>query len=349
MKIGILGAGQLARMLILAGKPLGMEFVLFTDKISPTTANLAEHVVGKLDDVQRLNQFAEMVDVVTYENENISVDAVTHLNKQVNVYPDVRALAVTQDRLQEKKLFRQLAIPTNDFYAVDNGDDLQKAARELGFPFIVKSRQGGYDGKHHYRITDLKALEELLKSDSLAGYIAERFVNFDREISGIAVRNLKEEIVCYDICENQHQDGILYKTINQPVDSFSQIALNYVKKIMCEFNYVGTIAVEFFVNGDGLLANEVAPRVHNSGHWTIDACYCSQFENHLRAISGLPLGNPASFAQCQMQNIISVWPDRKPLLETFGLSLHDYQKAARPGRKLGHFTRINPSEFRRYP
>lgn len=349
MKVGILGAGQLARMLILAGKPLGMDFVLFTDEISPTTANLAEHVVGKLDDSETLNQFAEMVDVVTYENENISVDAVTDLNKRVPVYPGIRALAVAQDRLQEKKLFRQLAIPTNDFYAIENSDDLQKAARELGFPFIVKSRRGGYDGKHHYRITDSQYLEKLLKSDFLAGHIAEAFVNFDREISGIAVRNLKKEIVCYDICENQHQDGILRKTINQPVDPFSEIALNYVKRIMREFNYVGTIAVEFFVKGDDLLANEIAPRVHNSGHWTIDACYCSQFENHLRAISSLPLSNPVSFAQCQMQNIISEWPDRKPLLETAGLSLHDYQKTARVGRKLGHFTRINPSEFRRYP
>lgn len=341
MKIGILGGGQLARMLILAGKPLGIDFVVFTPKLSSCTENLAQHVIAELDDIKALDSFAEQVDVITYETENIPVAAVDYLNQHKPVFPGSDTLAITQDRLKEKELFKELAVPTNQFFAIDSASALHQAAELLGLPFMLKSRRGGYDGKYHYRIDSQKSIDDLIAKNNLTGHIAEAFVAFEREISTLAVVARDGEIACYDICENRHTDGILHKTFNRPNDPMAETALRYLNKIASGLPaYAGTIAVEFFVKGQGLLANEIAPRVHNSGHWTIDACYTSQFENHLRAIAGLPLGDTASFAECEMTNIIGCWPDRKQLFNTPALSIHDYQKEPRAGRKLGHITKL---------
>ncbi len=340
MKIGILGSGQLARMLILAGKPLGMDFVVFTPQLSATTEHLSDHVIAALDDQQALQRFVEQAEVITYETENIPVETVSYLNQQKPVFPGEEALAITQDRLQEKQLFRRLAVPTNDFYAVDSISELHEAVKILGFPLMLKSRRNGYDGKYHYRLNDSDDIKSFLKKESvLSDLIAEKFVEFDREISVLAIADCEDNLAFYDICENQHRDGILHKTRNFPEDPLSELAFSYVKKIIGALRcYVGVIAVEFFVQGEKLLANEIAPRVHNSGHWTIDACYSSQFENHLRAITGLPLGSTQSFARCEMTNIISAWPDRDALWRQSNLAVHDYQKTAREGRKLGHVT-----------
>ncbi len=337
MNIGILGGGQLARLLILSGKPLGMDFTVLTEKVSPTTRDLASHVLGDLSEQQVLDQLLDAADVLTFENENIPVAAVNYLSKYKNVFPNSEILALAQDRLSEKTLFQKLAIPTNVFYAVDSVDDLQDAVKQLGFPFILKSRRDGYDGKYHYRMNAASDIDALASKNDLQGHIAEAFVDFDYEISALATRDQQANVVCYDICENQHHQGILHKTFNRADHSLLELALGYLKEIMLAVDYVGTMALEFFVKDNTLLANEIAPRVHNSGHWTIDACYTSQFENHIRAISGLPLGDSRSFMACEMTNVIGQWPDRNKLLQTSGLCLHDYQKAPRLKRKVGHF------------
>ncbi len=339
MKIGILGGGQLARMLILAGMPLGCEFVIYASAVSTSTQDLGKTIIGDFNISKALDQFIQQVDVITFENENIPVEFIQYIERKKNVYPGLKVLKAAQDRVLEKQCFKQLDIPTNQHHPINSDNDLEHACQHLGYPLIVKSRREGYDGKHQKIIQSEQDIKEFSGKDNL-DLIAEEFISFEREISMIGVRNLQGEVAYYDVCENQHQNGILRETKNNKTDPMSEQAQQYVGRILKHFNYVGTLAVEFFVQANKLLANEMAPRVHNSGHWTIEGACASQFENHIRAICGLPLGNTASIGSSLMTNCIGELPSLAGSLKTPGLHFHDYRKAPRAGRKLGHMTLI---------
>lgn len=336
MKIGILGGGQLSRMLALAGIPLGFGFHFYFPPYKHSLHALGTITNGAYDDFDKLSEFANSVDVITLENENIPLQTIEHLKTITPVYPDEKALAVSQDRLHEKRFFCELDVPTNRFLQVDSYNDAVNAVKEFGYPIILKTRREGYDGKGQYRINTQADLEKL-NDDECRHMIAEEFVKFDREVSLIISRS-QSGMVFYDICENSHKDGILNQTRNKPNDPIFALAKKHLMKIAQELDYIGTLTVEFFQTGDTLKANEMAPRVHNSGHWTIDAAITSQFTNHLRAITNLPLGSCASTTDALMLNILGMMPDRKALLTLDNACLHDYEKSPAPGRKLGHLT-----------
>lgn len=340
MRIGILGGGQLARMLALSGKPLGLDFVFFESRDEHCVAHLGEVVKGTFDDRDAMDAFANQVDVITLENENIPAQAVHYLQQQKPIRPGINALSYSQDRFFEKSLMRELQIPIPDCHAVDDKHALQQAALALGFPFILKTRRGGYDGKGQWRFTSQAELEDFNLPENDHGYLAETMVTFDREVSLIGVRAQNGECRYYPLCENKHIDGILATTQVQGNDPLQAQAEKILTQLLTQLNYVGVLVVEFFVQGQQLWVNEMAPRVHNSGHWSIEGAVCSQFENHCRAIADLPLGETRLLAPVTMHNIIGTWPDVTTLLAQAGLHLHDYQKSPRPGRKLGHYTSL---------
>jgi len=342
VNIGILGGGQLSRMLALAGMPLGLTFHFYFPKAPHSLQSLGKVMHGEYDDLEQLDAFANQVDVITFENENIPTDVIVHLKKKTPVFPDENALAVSQDRLLEKRFFLKNAIPTNRFIEIHHRDDIDEVIEAFGFPFILKKRTHGYDGKGQVKINGHKDVAAL-PTDYFHHVLAEEFVHFDREVSLIMAVNAHGS-VSYDVCENTHRHGILIKTQNKKQDAIFDLALDYLTHITRALNYVGVLAVEFFQVGDRLLANEMAPRVHNSGHWTIDACVTSQFENHLRAIAGFALGSPQSVSEAVMLNMIGKMPDRAALLGFPKLCLHDYEKEPRVGRKLGHVTLLDEKD-----
>lgn len=341
MKIGILGGGQLSRMLALAGIPLGLEFVFYFPKKAHALAQLGQIIHGDYTDQVGLQVFAKQVDVITFENENIPVKTLDYLAEYCPVFPDKRALQAAQHRLLEKQFFNELDIPTNQYHAVDSQADLQAAVARLGYPFILKTCTQGYDGKGQVKITHPQQLTAL-SPEQYQQSIAEEFIVFDREVSIVAARNRRGDCVFYDMCENTHHQGVLVKTQNKIADPIATLAEQYAKRLMTQIEYVGTLAIEFFQVGEQLIANEMAPRVHNSGHWTIDASITSQFENHLRSILDWPLGSPSSLTEATMYNLLSELPDQKTLLQFAGLRWHDYQKAPAAQRKLGHVTVLQP-------
>lgn len=336
MKIGVLGGGQLSKMLALTGISMGFHFVFYFPQAEHSLYALGEIINGSYDNFDLLSNFAKQVDVITYENENIPRQTIEYLENLKRVLPDKNAIAISQDRLLEKNYFLKLGIPTNQFMEINDSSDIDKAIKQYGTPLILKKRTQGYDGKGQFKINKNTAIETIPK-DYIHNTIAEEYIAFDREVSLIVAKN-SYGTVCYDLCENMHQNGILIKTRNIKKDPLFDLAHDYVNKIMNALNYVGILTVEFFQVGNKLIANEIAPRVHNSGHWTIDACIASQFENHLRAIANLPLGNVASLAEAIMFNILNKMPEKSKLLEFNGVCLHDYGKSPAPGRKLGHIT-----------
>jgi len=340
MKIGILGGGQLSRMLALSGIPLGIEFDFYFPNKMQALNPLGKAHVAEYDDWESLQYFCDQVDVITYENENIKLETLDFLAKSKNIYPDKNVLRVSQDRLLEKALFGELEIPTNRYMAVNSLDELFVAIQTLGYPLMLKKCREGYDGKGQAKINNPSDLSKISVAQC-TNAIAEEFVRFDREISLIAARNKREEVVFYDICENVHRDGILFKTVNRFHDSAFAAARNYVEKVLKALDYVGVLTIEFFQVGEQLIANEMAPRVHNSGHWTLDACVTSQFENHVRAILNLPLGDSTSLSQACMYNLLSKMPDITTLLACKGSRLYDYKKTPEKGRKLGHISLLN--------
>ncbi|MDF1760803.1 MAG: 5-(carboxyamino)imidazole ribonucleotide synthase [Coxiellaceae bacterium] len=339
MKIGIIGSGQLARMMILAGIPMGLSFVTYGPDAVTSMGEYAPHCKGEYDDADALKRFASSVDVLTYEHENLPVEVLRQVESQYALYPGSEVIGQVQDRLFEKQMFEKLGVPTNAFIEINSIDDAKKAGEELGFPFIIKARRFGYDGKHQYRINHTHDLEAIT-NEQCQNCIAEAFVAFDREISIIVVRSQQGECQFYDVCENQHEAGILRQTENQINDPLFEAACNEIEKIVDSVNYVGVMALELFVKDDQLLANEVAPRVHNSGHWTIEGADTSQFENHVRAICNLPLGSTQSITEVQMTNCIGEMPNIHGVLKNPMAYYHDYGKSPRPGRKLGHITVI---------
>lgn len=343
MKIGVLGGGQLARMLAIAGYPLGLEFIALDPEKSCCARQLMPIVQGEYTDFNALDALAKQVDLITYENENIPAASIKHLQQSKTVHPSLAAILASQDRLLEKELFTQLGMKVALFHSVESKQDLIEASKKLGFPFILKTRRFGYDGKGQWKFTKSDDLAAFTVEKNQFGYLAESFVHFDREVSCIGVRSTKSELAFYDLCENKHHKGILIQTQPKRNYPLASTARDYMKKTLEHLDYAGTLVIEFFVVGDELYVNEMAPRVHNSGHWTIEGAVTSQFENHLRAICGFPLGKTNLIAETLMLNVIGAWGDRELLLKTPNLHIHDYQKTPRPGRKIGHLT-IMPHE-----
>jgi 5-(carboxyamino)imidazole ribonucleotide synthase len=328
--IGILGAGQLGRMLALAGYPLGMRFRFFDPASNSPATLLADHLAFDYAEKFALEQFARGLDVITYEFENVPVEAAHYLEKFVPVYPPPIALEKAQDRFVEKTFFCELDIPTPKFTI-----DLS-TAKDIGFPSVLKTRRMGYDGKGQTIINSAVELENQTSNEM----ILEEFISFDRELSIVAVRNKSGETRFYPLIENQHRDGILrLSLVNGNVSAeLQQQAEDYATRVMSALNYVGVLTIEFFEKDGRLLANEMAPRVHNSGHWTIEGAVTSQFENQVRAVTDAPLGSTSPLGVCAMVNLIGNVPDVKSILKIEGAHLHLYDKVPRPKRKLGHIT-----------
>jgi 5-(carboxyamino)imidazole ribonucleotide synthase len=328
--IGILGAGQLGRMLALAGYPLGHRF-RFLDPASDSPAGLlADHLALGYADTSALEQFANGLDVVTYEFENVPVEAARHLEKIVPVYPPSLALEKAQDRFVEKSFFQELGIPTPKFTI-----DLNSS---FSFPAVLKTRRMGYDGKGQSIVHS----QAELVAEKAVDCILEEFVSFDRELSIIAVRNKSGETKFYPLIENHHRDGILRLSlvIGNVSAKLQAQAEEYATRVMSALNYVGVLTIEFFEKDGRLLANEMAPRVHNSGHWTIEGAITSQFENQVRAVCDAPLGSTSPLGVCAMVNLVGTLPDETSILKIEGAHLHLYDKAPRPKRKLGHITLV---------
>jgi len=344
--IGILGGGQLARMMALAGAPLGLRFLVMDSAADACAAQFVPLLGADYRDETALAEFARRVDVVTFDFENVPAESAQWLAERVPVFPSPRALAVAQDRLAEKSLFRELGIGVPAFAAVDTRAQLDQAAQRVGIPAILKTRRLGYDGKGQFRIktvADLDAAWAALGAQAeRGGLILEAFVPFDREVSVVAVRGRDGEFRTWPLTENWHDHGVLSASLAPAaVDAaLAENAIAAARRVAESLDYVGVFALELFVCASQLLANEIAPRVHNSGHWSIEGAVVSQFENHLRAVLGLPLGSTAARGVACMLNWIGELPDLRVLLAEPGGHWHDYGKSPRDGRKVGHATLV---------
>ena len=339
--IGVLGAGQLARMLAFAGMPLGFKFLYVDPSHSSPASWLGEQIVAPFEDAAALQKLADSSDLITYEFENIPVSVVRKLAHTRSVYPPPIALESSQDRLLEKQFFNQHGIDTAPFYPVDDQPSLEQAIAVLKLPLILKTRRFGYDGKGQFLVKSLEDAITAFNQLGQKGIIAEGFVKFDRELSCIAVRGIDGATFFYPLVENFHHEGILRLSLAPAQVHATDLNLQasaQVGRILQALDYVGILAVEFFEKEGKLIANEMAPRVHNSGHWTIEGAETSQFENHIRAVAGLPLGDPKPRGFSAMINIIGSMPDATKVLKIPGAHLHDYGKDPRAGRKLGHLT-----------
>ncbi len=343
-RVGILGGGQLARMMALAGLPLGLRFSLLDPAPDACAGQLAPLRAADWNDAQALAAFAESIDIATFDFENVPAASLDVLAARVPAWPGRDALATAQDRLVEKTRFNALGIPTPGFMAVDDRAGLDAAARALGLPAILKTRRLGYDGKGQFRLrseADLDAAWAALGEQApRVGLILEAFVPFRRELSVVAVRSRTGEFAAWPITENWHVEGVLSASL-APADvpePLAREAIGHARRLADSLDYVGVFALELFDAGDRLLANEMAPRVHNSGHWTIEGARTSQFENHLRAILGWPLGDTGARGVSCMLNFLGEVPEAAAALAVPGLHLHDYGKAPRAGRKVGHAT-----------
>jgi 5-(carboxyamino)imidazole ribonucleotide synthase len=343
MIIGVLGGGQLGRMVGLAGVPLGVQFRFLDPEPDSPCAQVGEQLVGSYTDEALLERFLTGLDVVTFEFENVPADTVRAIGRTIPVYPSALALETAQDRLLEKNLFQSLRIPTPPYYPLATRDDLAAGLERTGFPALLKTRRFGYDGKGQWLIRNAEeaasiAVQLPAEPDSL---ILEGFVHFDREVSLIAVRGRTREVQFYPLVENYHETGILRRSIAPApniTDDLQHSAQAYAARLLDSLDYVGVLTLEMFLCGDSLLANEIAPRVHNSGHWTIEGARTSQFENHLRAVLGFPLGSTECRGVSAMWNILGSPPTYDDVLAVPGLHLHLYGKEPRSGRKIGHIT-----------
>lgn len=339
--IGVLGAGQLARMLAIAGIPLGFKFLFLDPSPSSPASLLGEQIVAPFEDALALQKLADSSDLITYEFENIPVSVVTKLAQTRSVFPPPKALESSQDRLLEKQFFNHHGIATAPFYPVDDLPSLQLAIAVLKLPLILKTRRLGYDGKGQFLVKSPDDAVTAFNQLGQKNIIAEGLVQFDRELSCIAVRSADGATFFYPLVENFHHQGILRLSLAPALVHNSDLNLQasaQVGRILQALDYVGILAVEFFEKEGKLIANEMAPRVHNSGHWTIEGAEVSQFENHIRAVAGLPLGDPKPRGFSAMINLIGSMPDATKVLQIPGAHLHDYGKEPRSGRKLGHLT-----------
>lgn len=342
--VGILGGGQLARMMALSGAPLGLRFLVLDSSADACAGQFAPMVVGDYTDQSALEEFASRIDVATFDFENVPAESARWLAERVPVFPNPRALAVAQDRLAEKTLFGELGIPVPPFADVASREQLDAAVARIGVPCILKTRRLGYDGKGQFRIksaADVDTSWQVLGPQAASvGLILEGFVAFERELSVVAVRGRDGEFRAWPLTENWHVDGVLSASLAPAtVDADTQaIALDHARRLAEALEYVGVFALELFCRDGELLANELAPRVHNSGHWTFEGSETSQFQNHLRAVLGIPLGDTRMLGHACMLNWIGAMPDAGPVLDEAGGHWHDYGKQPRDGRKVGHAT-----------
>jgi 5-(carboxyamino)imidazole ribonucleotide synthase len=344
--IGILGSGQLARMLALAAARLGFKCHIFApDRDSPAFDVVRASTRADYDDEPALARFAENVDIVTYEFENVPAETAALLASRVPVLPDPKVLAITQDRIAEKDFIAALGIGTTAYAAVGTAVELAAALERIGRPAVLKTRRFGYDGKGQATIAKDGAVDTAWQAMAGQPSILEAFVPFAREVSVVAARAGDGSVECFDVTENEHRDHIL-KVSRVPAAVTEATALEarrIAETIAQRFGYVGVLAVEMFVLTDGaLLVNEIAPRVHNSGHWTLDGASVSQFEQHIRAVAGWPLARPIRKGRIEMINLIGEEvDDYRKWLTVPGAAVHLYGKTAlRPGRKMGHVTRL---------
>jgi 5-(carboxyamino)imidazole ribonucleotide synthase len=339
--IGILGGGQLGYMLALAGYPLGLHFRFLDPSPQAPVGRIAHRVTAEYSDHEALEKFAHGLELVTYEFENVPVEAVRFLAKRVPVYPPPEALEAAQDRLNEKNLFQKLGIATTSFAEVGNADELDAAVKKIGLPSVLKTRRMGYDGKGQWVLRTAEDVQRVKADFPNAPLLLENFVTFQRELSILAARSRTGETAFYPLVENHHRGGILRLSI-APAPNLSaklqQAAEWAARRLMEELNYAGVLTIEFFECNGELVANEMAPRVHNSGHWSIEGAATSQFENHLRAVMGLPLGSAATLGVSAMLNLIGEVPEPSEVLTILDAHLHLYGKSLRPGRKVGHVT-----------
>lgn len=345
MKVGVIGGGQLGRMLALAGTPLGMEFSFLDPAPDACAAPVGRHLCAAYDAQIELQQLAETMDVVTFEFENVPSETVAYLAQHVPVFPNAESLRIARDRLNEKTMFCELDIPVTAFANIESQEQLDQAVAEVGLPAILKTRTMGYDGKGQ---KVLRTAEDVAGAHAELGGVhclLEGFVKFSGEVSVIAVRGRDGEIACYPLAHNTHEDGILVLSVASENHPQQALAEDYARRVLEKLDYVGALGFEFFEVDGGLMANEIAPRVHNSGHWTIEGAECSQFENHLRAIAGLPLGSTALVGHSAMVNCIGRMPTNEQVLPLADVHVHNYGKAEKPGRKVGHVTlRSNSAE-----
>ncbi len=342
--LGILGGGQLARMLALAAAPLGVNTLVVDNAADACAGQVAPLLVADWTDYEALAAFAAKVDVVTFDFENVPAETAHWLAERVTVSPAPRALAIAQDRLAEKTLFRECGLNTPAFEAVDTREGLDRALALIGAPAILKTRRLGYDGKGQFRlmsIHDADAAWHALGAQAAAhGLILEAFVPFERELSVIAVRGRDGDFRTWPLTRNWHTDGVLSLSLAPAaqIEALQQRATGLARTLAERLDYVGVFALELFVKDGELLGNEMAPRVHNSGHWTIEGALTSQFENHVRAVLGMPLGDTAARGVAAMFNWIGELPPAAPVLAAVDAHWHDYGKQSRPGRKVGHAT-----------
>jgi 5-(carboxyamino)imidazole ribonucleotide synthase len=362
MTVGIVGAGQLGRMLALAGYPLGLDFLFLDPAKDAPGGRVAPVLDGLFTDRKLLAQLARQSEVLTFDWENVSVEALRALvrpsgarqkrrtahQRSARICPPIPALATAQDRVSEKRLFERLKIPTTRWRAVGSRSQLERAMREIGLPGVIKTRRLGYDGKGQAVIQTREDAERAWQELGAVGLIYEEWIPFDCEVSIIGARSRRGEVAIYPLNGNVHAQGILRLT-RAPFGPprWQRLAARYLEKVLSHFHYTGILTIEFFVRGGRLIANEMAPRVHNSGHWTIEGAVTSQFENHLRAILDLPLGSTQPVGYSAMLNLIGSMPSRASILAWEGVHLHHYHKEPRPGRKVGHCTIVEPTHLRR--
>lgn len=338
MKIGVIGGGQLGQMLAQAGTSLGMKFYFLDPAKDACAAALGEHICANYDDQEALQQLAKEVDVVTFEFESVPAETVAFLSDYVPVYPNAESLRIARDRWFEKTLFQSLDIPTPDFANVGSQAELEQAVAKIGLPAVLKTRTLGYDGKGQKVLKSQSDVSNAFAELGGVPCILEGFVAFSGEVSLIAVRSKDKAIRFYPLVHNEHRQGVLHLSVASEQHPMQAMAESYVTRVLEKLDYVGVLAFEFFEVEEGLKANEIAPRVHNSGHWTIEGAVSSQFENHLRAITGLPLGSTSKCCESAMLNFIGSIPPAKQVLLIENCHLHDYSKAFKAGRKVGHAT-----------
>ena len=343
MRIGILGGGQLGRMLALAGYQLGIEFRFFDPNAGAPVGQIGQLIAANYDDRAALERFLDNMDVVTYEFESIPISTVEFVSQRVKVFPPAKALETAQDRLFEKQLFQSLDIPTPMFAPVDSVADLRLAIDNIGLPAVLKTRRLGYDGKGQFVLRAEKDVEAAWQTLGKSPLILEAFIPFQHELSVLGVRNTAGNEVFYPPVENVHREGVLRRSESPArniTPELAALAIEYCRRIMDRLEYAGVLALELFAADGAVLANEIAPRVHNSGHWTIEGAETSQFENHLRAILGLPLGVTTPRGRSVMYNILGHIPDVERVVAIEGAHLHLYGKAPTERRKVGHVTLV---------
>lgn len=349
VKVGVLGGGQLGQMLALAGYPLGIDFSFLDPNANAPASKIGKFIHANYDDPEAIKRLAENSDVLTFDMENVSADCIEKAGVASLCRPNLSALKTAQDRLKEKVCFESLGIEVAPYRAVDTSKELMEAIEVIGLPALLKTRRFGYDGRGQRYLQSISDAEPAFTALGKGNLILESVVAFDKEVSLLGARSPNGEVRFYPLAQNHHVDGVLRVSITDRRNTqLQELAKSYVGRILDHFAYIGVLAVEFFSLGDKLIANEMAPRVHNSGHWSIEGSISSQFENHVRAITDLPLGETSPVLAAAMVNFIGKMPTRKELLSIPGLHLHDYSKSPRPGRKLGHATLTGhtPQDFR---